>query len=753
MSTENSCVNILEALFASIAFILSCVAPLFSRLNAPNPKVAKYGCLAQAVIYFGQVLSLFHGTVSGSITPNFLSAFYPTCLFLSSILQLDRLYDDGSIWNLYLWSWVAGAFVEITVLCDTTNYSLLSEATFTVLKCSIFFHFILYNGIDQNRRLAHPKVPDSGPASSTSDPQEQGAFWPWMRKFRIFWKFVWPSNDRSFQCFFGLAIASSIVQRFLQLVEEWAFGRVVDDIRKPTPIFDKPLLLWLIIRVMSPCVDLLKKWTWAKVKVRRQQKLQTAVQEKIMNLDASYHDAVDPTDTIQAFADASGIEQVTDSAFLSILPKIIAAAFGLLAMCAMCGPFILLVLLACTTVYFIHIRGSVKAILAETKVVIAAANDQDRQRQDSIRGWRTAANHNRIHSETSSYFQKSAEKFSRISTYYDIHLHSDWLSETIVIIAQFMGILLIIGSRVGWNPTGGDLVAFLAYWKTIMAPLELFKQDAQGFGEKLHGADRLRQILERQPKLSKEGKKLEIQGGAIKFVNVTFSYGEKKVLDNINVEITAGSTVALVGPSGGGKSTLINLLMRHDNPDSGDILIDHQNLRYVDVSSLRDWVGILEQKSFLFNRTIMENLLYAKPGATTQQVHDACRNAAIHDAIMKLPLGYESSLGVDGNEMSGGEQQRLKLARCLLKQPKVLLLDEGTSALDTGTESFIKDNIERVFKDSTVLIVAHRLSSIMHADKIIYLGENGNVLEEGTHDSLLRKGEHYGRLWQLQIGG
>ena len=232
--------------------------------------------------------------------------------------------------------------------------------------------------------------------------------------------------------------------------------------------------------------------------------------------------------------------------------------------------------------------------------------------------------------------------------------------------------------------------------------------------------------------------------GNISFNNVNFSYTKDyPVLEGVNLEIHAGEKFALVGASGGGKSTICNLIPRFYEITGGQISLDGIDIKKIKKSSLRSQIGIVQQDVFLFAGTIRENIAYGKPTATDQEIEQAARRAEIHEDIMKMPNGYETIVGERGIKLSGGQKQRVSIARCFLKNPPILILDEATSALDTATEIKIQHSFDELSKGRTTLVIAHRLSTIKNADKIAVVNDHG-IVEQGTHDELMKKqGEYY----------
>jgi len=301
----------------------------------------------------------------------------------------------------------------------------------------------------------------------------------------------------------------------------------------------------------------------------------------------------------------------------------------------------------------------------------------------------------------------------------------------------------------------GDLVAYLLYINFFLQPIRKLTNFTQQFQNGMTGFERFVEIMKVKPSIvDKEDavtfKKIK---GKIEFKNVAFKYSEKKfVLSNINLSIMPGETMALVGPSGGGKTTLCQLIPRFYEVNDGEILIDGINIKDIKIKFLRENIGLVQQDVFLFTGTIKENILYGKPDAEDTEVVKAAKDANIHDFIMSLPEGYDSYIGEKGIKLSGGQKQRISLARAFLKNPAILILDEATSALDSEAEIIIQQALKKLAVGRTVLVIAHRLSTIKNANQIVVLTDQG-IKEKGNHDELITKGGLYARLYKAQFRG
>ena len=302
--------------------------------------------------------------------------------------------------------------------------------------------------------------------------------------------------------------------------------------------------------------------------------------------------------------------------------------------------------------------------------------------------------------------------------------------------------------------TTGELVGFVLLANTFVKPIERINTMVEMYPKGFAGFKRFNEELARKPAIvdSPNAKVAPHFNGNIHYDNVSFEYNDgHPVLENINLEIKAGEMVAFVGPSGAGKTTLINLLPRFYDTTKGSISIDGVNIKDYTLSSLRSQIGTVQQDVFLFNGTIRENVLYGKLDASDEEVERAIEAAKLKEVIEEFPEGLETPIGERGVKLSGGQKQRLSIARIFLKNPSILILDEATSALDTQTEQFIQNSFDELSKGRTTLVIAHRLATIKNVDRIIVVTPDG-IVEQGTHKELLEKNGHYAELYYAQFG-
>ena len=299
-----------------------------------------------------------------------------------------------------------------------------------------------------------------------------------------------------------------------------------------------------------------------------------------------------------------------------------------------------------------------------------------------------------------------------------------------------------------------DLLTFLLYINVFTDPIRTLIDFTEQFQNGYTGFERFMEIMNIQPDIAdKEGAtELKDVKGDITFEDVTFSYNDHSdtVLNGINLEVPAGAYMALVGSSGAGKTTLCSLIPRFYDVNSGTIRIDGKDIREVTLKSLRNQIGIVQQDVYLFAGTIFENIAYGKPGATMEEVVEAAKNANAHEFIMSFPDGYNTDIGQRGIKLSGGQKQRLSIARVFLKNPPILIFDEATSALDNESEKVVQDSLESLAKNRTTFVIAHRLTTIQNAQKILVLTEDG-IAESGTHEELLEKEGIYEKLYHMHM--
>ena len=355
---------------------------------------------------------------------------------------------------------------------------------------------------------------------------------------------------------------------------------------------------------------------------------------------------------------------------------------------------------------------------------------------------------------------ESLRFLSRTREFYDLHMALGKLGLSLWVLADFLSVVgtvtvIFYGGYLvtrGVLSVGG-LVAFVIYLGRLFQPIIQLTQVFQIIQTALASVDRIFELLETPCEVREIKNPIVPSGlkGRVRFENVCFEYEEgEKVLEDINLKVSPGEVIALVGKSGSGKSTLVSLIPRFYDPTSGTVYIDDYDLKKMKISVLRKAIAIVPQETFLFSDSLKMNIRYGRSDATDEEVAEAARAANAHDFIMAAPNGYDTLAGEGGILISGGEKQRIAIARAILKDPRILILDEATSSLDSESENLIQEALRRLIRGRTTIIIAHRLSTIVNADKIFVM-ESGRIVESGTHTELLDKGGSYARLYQEQF--
>ncbi len=403
--------------------------------------------------------------------------------------------------------------------------------------------------------------------------------------------------------------------------------------------------------------------------------------------------------------------------------------------------------------YNVYANWRMRAVYAENRVRIAGVNAR---LEDALAGVRVTKGFAAEDLERRK-FSKSNEAYldSKTRMYRAMGRYQ-------AAIAALMGALytvIIVGG--GWLISKGriqaaDLATFALYISLFTTPLENILNFTETFQKAFAGFARFVEVLRTRPDVrdAADAKPLVVSEGAISYRNVCFAYPdepEAPVIRDLCLDVAPGKTVALVGPSGGGKSTTCALLPRFYDVDAGSILIDGQDVRSVTQKSLREAIGLVQQDVYLFDGTIAENIAYGKPNATADEIALAAQRARVDEFALQMPYGYETQVGERGTRLSGGQKQRIAIARVFLKDPSILILDEATSALDNESELAVQESLADLAKGRTTLVIAHRLSTIRDADEIVTM-EDGQVVERGTHDDLLARNGTYARYYRMQFG-
>ena len=427
----------------------------------------------------------------------------------------------------------------------------------------------------------------------------------------------------------------------------------------------------------------------------------------------------------------------------------IAASFIILCTFSIPLTLILFAVLPIMLIVLLFFNKRMKAGFRESRKTVGELNSQV---EDSLLGMRVVKSFANEEKEIEK-FERGNKTFLKVKTKV-YHYMAGFQSSTrffegfMYIVIIVAGALFLINGKIDVSV----LIAYLLYVSTLLASIRKIVDFAEQFQRGMTGIERFAEIMDTEPDIkdTPHAKKLDGVKGEITFTNVSFAYGKhlENILTDINLTIKSGENVAIVGPSGSGKTTICNLIPRFYELTAGTITIDGQNITDVTMRSLRRNIGIVQQDVYLFSGSVKENIEYGLPGATEEDIIRAAKLAGAHDFILSLPHGYDTYVGERGIKLSGGQKQRISIARVFLKNPPILILDEATSALDNESEQLVQQSLEELSKGRTTLTIAHRLTTVRNADRILVLTEEG-IAEEGTHEQLLQKGGVYASLYRL----
>ena len=579
--------------------------------------------------------------------------------------------------------------------------------------------------------------------------------------------YVWPANRRDLKVRVVLAFAALVMAKIVTVMVPIGYKAAVDwltgeagagGVSSPSVMALTTVPIFLIIaygvgRVMMIGFAQIRDVLFTKVGQNAVRQLAKRTFIHLHNLSLRFH-LERRTGGLSRVIErgTKSVELIIRMGVLNTIPTAIEMSFVAILLVFYFGWDFLLIMGLTVTVY---LWFTVKA--SDWRIAIRRElNDSDTEANakavDSLLNYETVKYFTNEKLETRRFDSSMADyERAAIKTYYSLGVLNAGQA-FIFTVGLTLCMLLAARGVVQGTFTIGDFVMVNAMLIQLYQPLNFMGMIYREIKQGLVDLETMFALLEQEAEIKDPpgAKPLEVVRGTIKFENVYFAYDPKRpILKDVSFEVPAGKMVALVGPSGAGKSTISRILFRFYDVTSGRVLIDGQNIRDVTQNSLRAAIGVVPQDTVLFNDTIAYNIRYGRPDATDDEMREAARLAQIDDFIQTLPEGYDAMVGERGLKLSGGEKQRVAIARTLLKGPPILMLDEATSALDSHTEKEIQDALDRVAKDRTTLVIAHRLSTIVHADEIIVF-EQGRIVERGTHSNLIAKDGFYASMWARQ---
>ena len=599
---------------------------------------------------------------------------------------------------------------------------------------------------------------DAGWVRPTTIPSK--SWWEYIRGYSLFFPYIWPSKSRRLQVTLIVCFALVMVARVINVLVPYQVGVITNILtqeegrRRGIPWGQ--ICLFIFFRILQGNNGLIgasRSALWIPIQQNSYQELSTAAFEHVHSLSLDFHLGKKTGEVLSALGKGASITQFLDMVTFQVVPMLIDLVIAIIYFLVAFDAYYALVVAIVTLIYlYLTIR------LAQWRAdirrqMVNASRQEDAVKNDSMVSYETVKYFNAEQYEFNRYrgavqeYQKSEKKVS-------ISLQIMNVSQNLIFMLGLLITCFIAAYQVSIGQRKvGAFVALLTYMAQLQGPLNFFGTFYRSIQSQMINAERLLELFKERPTVvdSPTATVLPRCRGAIRFSDVKFAYDSRRpALNGLDFECAPGTTTALVGESGGGKSTVFRILFRFYNITSGAIQVDSHDVRDITIDSLRQHMGVVPQDTVLFNESIMYNLRYANPSATDQEVHDACKAASIHDRILGFPDGYSARVGERGLKLSGGEKQRIAIARTIIKDPRIILLDEATAALDTGTEQHIQAALHRLSQGRTTLIIAHRLSTITTADQILVLHQ-GRVAERGTHEQLLAKQGRYASMWSKQI--
>ncbi|KAL3423319.1 heavy metal tolerance protein precursor [Phlyctema vagabunda] len=609
----------------------------------------------------------------------------------------------------------------------------------------------------------HATAPQVGPAESAAfyRPTEapNRTWWEYLKGYSLFFPYLWPSKSVKLKLIVLVCFLLVMAQRAINILVPYQVGKVTNALANEKGNHGMP---WLSISLLigfkllqgpSGFLGSARSALWIPISQYSYYSLTTASFEHVHSLSLDFHLGKRTGEVLSALSKGNAINNFLEQVTFSVLPMLVdlAVAVGYFGI-KFDAYYALVVSIIAFWYLYLTIRMA-QWRAQQRREMVNADREEEAVKNDSIMSY-----------ETVKYFNAEPYEFERYRKavrVYQIAEYKVLLSLNVMNITQnmvFMFGLLTTSFLAAYQVTTkqrpvGDFVQLLIYMQQLQGPLNFFGTFYRSVQSALISGERLLELFKEQPTVVDDADAVNVPTceGQIRFQNVKFSYDQRKpALENLSFTCRPGTTTALVGESGGGKSTVFRLLFRFYNAQDGSIQLDGNDVKGITIDSLRRHIGVVPQDTILFNETLMYNLRYANQEATDDDIFAACRAASIHDKIMAFPDGYNTKVGERGLRLSGGEKQRVAIARTIIKNPRIIMLDEATAALDSETEEHIQEALSTLSEGRTMLVIAHRLSTITKADQILVLNA-GAVAESGTHEELLAKKGRYANMWKKQI--
>ncbi|SMR41419.1 unnamed protein product [Zymoseptoria tritici ST99CH_1A5] len=614
----------------------------------------------------------------------------------------------------------------------------------------------------QNGKPAAPQSRQEEVPAGWEKPKQtpSRSWWEYLRAYTVFLPYIWPAKDRKLQINFITCIGIVIIQRAIQLAVPIQAGNITNILagKDPSGIYMPwfAIGLYILYRIFQGGNGLLgaaRQVLWIPIEQYSYRELSVAAFEHVHMLSLEFHLGKKTGEVLSALGKGASLNTFLESVTFNVLPMLVDLGVAMVYFLIYFDAYYALVI-AVVTFWYIYITIRMASWRADIRrQATNASREEDAVKNDSMMSY-----------ETVKYFNAEAYEFNRYRDAVNKYQKAEYLvTLSLALMNTIQNLVFMVGLIVacfiaayqvtsGLIPVG-DFVIMLTYMTQLQGPLNFFGTFYRMIQNNMINSERMLELFKEQPTVIDKPDVTTLPSceGEIRYNEVKFSYDTRKpALQGLSFTCAPGTATALVGESGGGKSTVFRLLFRFYNAEAGNIQLDGHDVESITIDSLRKHIGVVPQDTILFNETLMYNLKYARQDATDEEVYAACRAASIHDKILGFPDGYETKVGERGLRLSGGEKQRVAIARTIIKDPRIILLDEATAALDTETEEHIQEALQTLAQGRTMLVIAHRLSTITMCDQILVLHE-GKVAESGTHQELLEKKGRYASMWKKQV--
>ena len=581
----------------------------------------------------------------------------------------------------------------------------------------------------------------------------------YLKTFKLLFPFLWPNKRSDLRKRVSLALICLILAKVASVYTPLILGRSVDSLTELSSGINLLMLIPIaliisygVARIASLTFEGMRDALFSKVSQHAIREVTLTIFKHLHSLSLQFH-LNRQTGALSKFIDrgTKGIDFLLRYVIFNVVPTFIEIILVSIILLNLYGYFYALITIITITIYVILTFIITQWRVQFRRDMNSADNSVSTKMIDSL-----------LNFETVKYFNNENHEFNRLDVSlkkYELAANKSRHSLSLLNIAQIIVIMsgitiMLVMTAFGIRSNDisiGGFVVINAYMLQLYQPLNFLGSVYREIQQSLVDMENMFNLLDEKSKVKDSLKQLKINSKTeIKFSNISFGYDERRtVIKDISFEVPNGKKVAIVGPTGAGKSTISRLLFRFYDPTNGSIYINDENINSISQHSLRKIIGVVPQDTVLFNDTIHYNISYGDPKASEDDIINAAKNADIHNFVISLPDGYETIVGERGLKLSGGEKQRVAIARTFLKNPKILFFDEATSALDSSTEKEIQKNLENISKNKTTLIIAHRLSTAAYADNIIVL-DKGSIIEQGSHNYLLDLKGKYFEMWEKQ---